>query len=163
MRNLSNSFSSSLTCSALVSIVLFLIEDDALLIFFEFNVFFQPFFLSLKVSEPATLNSFTQQVIKDALFIPCDEANSWYDTSLDKYNSTTWNLNSKEYCSFFLDWNRPLSSKSFYVFTHLLSCESDPILYFFYKYGIPQAPDKYSRTTFFLNSKLYFTMKKPTS
>ena len=102
--SLSNSSSSCFTCSTIVSTET--ISAGSILLdnlFYYSNDIFHPFFFVHKSSGPAILKSFTYLTIGVGLCILSWMANSWYETSLVRYNSTTWSLYSKVKYSFFLE------------------------------------------------------------
>ena len=99
--NFRSSSSSSLTCSALVSTEV--LSNGLLCVVLSnlFNVFFRPFLCGLNASEPAVRKRWTQLTIKDGLVMPSCRAKSWYEISLDKYNSTTESFFRKNIYYFF--------------------------------------------------------------
>ena len=57
---------------------------------FEFKLHVVELYLSSEIScQELALKSFTHFETKALLLMPCDKANSWHETSLDRYNSTT--------------------------------------------------------------------------
>jgi len=88
---------------------------------------------------------------------------SLYESSLVKYNSTTNIFFSKEYSLFFLERSKASSPYFLYLDTQTLILASDLIPYFFANGMYPIPPFRYSNTTFFFYSNVYFDIKIPTS